>query len=61
VTVLDTERRIHERTISLGFLGITLRVLKLEVSVYKVYTTNSFKQLLLKGGGGGVKSFSQVE
>ncbi len=31
--------RIHERTSSLMFLGIFLRVLKLEVSVYNVYCT----------------------
>jgi hypothetical protein len=29
--------RIHERTISLRILGISLRVLRLEVSVYNVY------------------------
>jgi hypothetical protein len=33
---------IHERTISLTFLGIILRVLRLEVSVYNVYITNQF-------------------
>ncbi len=33
-------RRIHERTISLWFLGIILRVLRLEISVYIVYVTN---------------------
>ncbi len=31
-----SEGRIHERTISLRFLGIILRVLRLEVSVYNV-------------------------
>ncbi len=39
-------RRIHERTISLRFLGIFLRVLRLEVSVY---ITNQF---FCSGGGG---------
>ncbi len=34
------ESRIHERTISSRFLGIILRVLKLEVSVNNVYITN---------------------
>ncbi len=48
--------RIHERPISVRFLGIILRVLRLEVSVNNVYTlqtTYSFKALLLGGGGGG--------
>ena len=41
--------RIHERTISLRFLGsIILRVLRLEVSQYNVYITNQFQML---GGG----------
>jgi hypothetical protein len=34
--------RIPERTISLRFLGIILRVLRLEVSVYNVYITIQF-------------------
>jgi hypothetical protein len=48
---------MHERTISSRFLGIILRVLSLEVSVYNVYITNQFsKSLLLNvGGRGGVK------
>jgi hypothetical protein len=47
--------RIHERTISLRFPDIILRVLRLEVSVYNVYITNQFQTLLLFfwGGGGG--------
>jgi hypothetical protein len=32
-----TGRRIHERTILLRFLGIILRVLRIEVSGYNVY------------------------
>jgi hypothetical protein len=32
--------QIHERTISLRGLGIILRVLRLEVSVYNIYITN---------------------
>ncbi len=32
--------RDHERTISLRFLGIILRVLTLEISVYNVYIRN---------------------
>jgi hypothetical protein len=35
--------RIHERTISLRFIGIILRVLRLEVSVCNVYITNQFQ------------------
>ncbi len=40
--------RIHERTISFRFLGIILRVLRLEVSIYNVYITNQFQTLLFK-------------
>jgi hypothetical protein len=48
--------RIHERTISLRFLGIILRVLRLEVSIYNVYITNQFQTTFAQwGGGGGVK------
>ncbi len=35
----EARRRIHERAMSLRFLGIILRVLRLEVSVYNVLTT----------------------
>jgi hypothetical protein len=45
--------RIHERTISLRFLGIILRVLRLEVYVYNVYITNQFPATFAWGGGGG--------
>jgi hypothetical protein len=51
--------RIHEHTISLRFLGIILRVLRLEVSVYNVYIANQFQTTFARGagvGGGGVKS-----
>ncbi len=34
-----SKSRIHERTISLRFLGIILRVLRLEVSVYYTMIT----------------------
>jgi hypothetical protein len=51
VTKAETRSRIHESEISLRFLGIIFRVLRLEVSVYNVY---SFKRFLLGGGGGGV-------
>jgi hypothetical protein len=53
--------RIHERTISFKFLGIILKVLRLEVSVYNVYITNySFKKIFLKRGGVGLKSVVEV-
>ncbi len=51
----DSCSRIHERTISLRFLGIILRVLRLEVSVYNFLLHTSFKPLF-GGGGAGVKS-----
>ncbi len=44
--------RIHERTISLRFLGIILRVLRLEVSIYNVYITNQSQTTFAEGGGG---------
>jgi hypothetical protein len=40
--------RIHERLVEVS--GIILRVLRLEVSIYNVYNTSSFKSLLLNGG-----------
>jgi hypothetical protein len=43
-TVLSPLSRIHERTISLRFLGIILRILRLEFSVDNVYITNDFAQ-----------------
>jgi hypothetical protein len=45
--------RIHERSISV--LGVTLRVLKLEVSVNNTYITNQFQITFAQGGrvGGG--------
>ncbi len=43
--------QIHERTISLRFLGIILSVLRFEVSVYNVYIINQFKPVLLRGDG----------
>jgi hypothetical protein len=46
-----TKSRIHERTSSLRFLGIILRVLRLEVSVRNVYITN----LLPKSGGNKIR------
>ncbi len=51
--------RIHESKISLRFLGIILRVLRVEVSVYNVYVTNQFLTHFEQEGGGGVKSASR--
>ncbi len=42
--------RTHERTVSLRFLGIILKVLRLEVSVYNVHITNQFQAALLQMG-----------
>ncbi len=44
-----TRSRIHERTILLRFLGIILRVLRLEASVYNVYITNQFQTAVSTG------------
>jgi hypothetical protein len=44
----------------LRFLGINLKELRLEVSVYNVYITNQFQTTFAKGGRGeGVKSVSR--
>jgi hypothetical protein len=43
--------RIHEHTISLRFLGIILRVLRLEVSVDNVYITNQNHTTFAQGEG----------
>ena len=48
-----------ERTISLRFLGIILRVLRLKVFVYNVDITNQFQTTFAQRGGGGVKSVSR--
>jgi hypothetical protein len=45
--------QIHERTILLRFLGIILRVLRLEASVHNVYITNQFQTTFVQGRGGG--------
>jgi hypothetical protein len=37
---------------TLRFLGIILRVPRLEVSVYNVYITNQFQTTFAQGGGG---------
>jgi hypothetical protein len=38
--------------VSLRFLGIILRVLRLEVSVYNAYITNQFQHHFFSRGGG---------
>jgi hypothetical protein len=48
-----TRSQIHERTISMRFLGITLRVLRLEVSVYNVYIANQLQTTFAQGGRRG--------
>jgi hypothetical protein len=50
--------RIHQRTVSMRFLSIILRVLRYEVSYTMFTLQTSFKPLLLRGGG--VKSVSSV-
>jgi hypothetical protein len=35
------------------FLGIILRIVRLEVSIYDVYITNQFQTTFAHGGGGG--------
>jgi hypothetical protein len=52
--------QIHERTMSLRFLGIILRALRFEVSVYNVYITNHF-QTTFAHWKGGVKYVSRGE
>ncbi len=51
----EDRSRIHERTISLRFLGIILPV----VFVYNVYITNQFKTTFAERGEGRVKSVSR--
>jgi hypothetical protein len=38
-------------------MGITLRVLRLEVSIYSVYITNQFQTIFAQGGVVGIKFF----
>jgi hypothetical protein len=51
--------RIHKREILLRFLGIILRVLNLEASIYNVYITNQFRSTFAQRGGGD-KSIVEV-
>jgi hypothetical protein len=54
--------RIHERTTSLSFLGIILRVLGREDSLYNVYITDQFQTIFARRGGEvGVKLNPLVE
>ncbi len=46
--------RFHERTVSLRFLDIILRVLRPEVSMYNANIINQFQTTFAGGGGGGV-------
>ncbi len=55
--------QIHERTLSMRFLGIILRFLRLEVSLYDVYITNQFQTNFahgVGGGGAGIKPLVEV-
>jgi hypothetical protein len=56
--VLNPEAEFMNAQISLRFLGILLRVLRLEVSVYNVYITNQFQTTFAQEGM-GVKSDSR--
>jgi hypothetical protein len=49
--LLKSWSQIHEHKILLKFLGIILRVLRLEVSVYNVYITNQFQTTFAQGEG----------
>jgi hypothetical protein len=48
---ISPRSRIQERTLSLRFLSIILKVLRLEVSVYSVYITNQFQTTFAHGRG----------
>jgi hypothetical protein len=46
---ISTEAEFMNVTISLRFLGIILRVLRLEVTVYNVYIINQFQTTFAQG------------
>jgi hypothetical protein len=48
---MQIRSRIHEHAISLRFLGKILKVLRLEIFVYNVYTTKQFQTPFAQGGG----------
>jgi hypothetical protein len=50
--MVATRSQIHERTISLRFLGITIGVLRREISVYNVYNKNEFQTTFAQEGEG---------
>ncbi len=54
---IESGEKVLVPEFKLSFLGIVLRVQRLEVYVYKVYITNQF-QTTFDPGGGGVKSIS---
>ncbi len=57
INAYQARSRIHDHAISLRFLGIILKVLRLEVSVCNVYMTNKFQNTFAwEGGGGGVSN-----
>ncbi len=58
ILICVSRSQIHGRTVSLRFLGIILRVLRLEVSSYNVYITNQFQTTFAQVGR-GVKSISK--
>jgi hypothetical protein len=51
ILLIFQKPKINKRTILLRFLGIILRVLRLEVSVYNVYITNQFQTTFAHGWG----------
>jgi hypothetical protein len=52
-TFIKSRNLIHECKITLRFLGILLRVVKLEVSKQNVYITNQFQTTFVQWGVGG--------
>jgi hypothetical protein len=47
----NLRKLIHEHKISLSYLRIILRVLRIEVSIYNVYITNQFQPTFAQGRG----------
>ncbi len=52
---IRTRSRVHERTVSLRFLGIILRVLRLEISIDKCLHYKPLSNHFCLGGAGGEK------
>ncbi len=50
----NTEAEFMNVQFFLRFLGVILRVLRIEVSVYNVYITKQFQTTFARGWGGGV-------